>query len=63
MGDISLFVILEGSKENIISVIEDHLLETLSTISWSEDTLENDFSYLTERYNQFIQNFEEDDLK
>lgn len=46
-----------------MSVLEDHLLETISSISWSSETLESDFSYLSERYNQFIQNIDAGDLK
>ncbi len=61
--EINLLLILEGQKENIISVIEDHLLETISSISWESETIENDFSYLSERYNQFIQNLEDWDLE
>lgn len=60
-NDISLFIILEWSEESIVSIIEDHLIENISSISWEIDSLDTDFSYLSERYNQFIQNIGEED--
>ena len=60
-NDISLFFILEWEKENVISVIEDHLLENISSIAWDVDMLDTDFSYLSEHYNQFLQNIPEED--
>lgn len=60
-SDVSLFIILEWKKENIVSVIEDHLLESISSATWDEDGLDSDFSYLSERYNQFIQNIDTED--
>ena len=52
---VTLFVILEGKKESGISILDDHILETLSSIEWNDSNYESDFSYVTERYNQFIQ--------
>jgi hypothetical protein len=60
-NEISLFIILEWLKESAVSIIEDHLIENISSISWEVDTLDTDFWYLSERYNQFIQNISEED--
>ncbi len=59
--EISLFVILEWTTESSVSVIEDHILETLSKIEWNKETIENDFSYVSERYNQFIKSLTAED--
>ena len=60
---ISIFFILEGKEESIVSVIEDHLLEILSSITWNNEEFESDFVYITEKYNQFIQNVDPKDLE
>jgi hypothetical protein len=53
-NNITLFLIVEWAKESGVSVIEDHILETFSWIEWTKENLENDFSYVSERSNQFI---------
>ncbi|MBP9779173.1 hypothetical protein KBD33_00950 [Candidatus Gracilibacteria bacterium] len=60
-NDISLFIIIEGNKESIVSIVEDHILESVSTISWEIHSLDTDFSYLSERYNQCIKSLGEED--
>lgn len=56
---VTLFLIIEGSKESSVSILEDHILETFSWIEWEKGNIENDFSYVSERYNQFIQSLPE----
>ena len=48
-------------KENILSVIEDHLLESISSTEWRYGDEESDFSYVTEKYNHFLSNLAEED--
>lgn len=50
-------------KENILSVIEDHLLESISSTEWRYGDEESDFSYVTEKYNHFLSNLAEEDTK
>jgi hypothetical protein len=54
---------ISSERENIISVIEDHLLESISSTSWNDGDEESDFTYITERYNQFQRNIDEWDKK
>ena len=53
---------IEGAKENIISILEDHLLETISSLEWNSPDSDKDFTFLTENYNRFIRNLEPIDL-
>jgi len=59
--DVTLFCIISGEKENIISVLEDHILESLSTIEWSHESIGADFWFVSESFNHFIQNIDESD--
>jgi hypothetical protein len=61
---LSLLCIVGSPKENVTSVVEDHLLETLSGIEWNEGEEDTDFSYVTEKCNHFLGNLaEEDEIK
>ncbi len=60
---VMLFCIIDGTNEGIISIIEDHLLETISSAAWSIRETNQDFTYITEHYNSFITSFSKDDLK
>lgn len=59
---VTLMLMIEGSKENILSILEDHLLETLSATEWSSPDSDKDFTFVTENYNRFIRNLEPQDL-
>lgn len=52
---------LRTNKENVLSVIEDHLLESLSSTDWQEKEEESDFAFVTEKYNHFLKNLVEED--
>ena len=58
-----LFCIIDGTNEGIISIIEDHLLESISSAEWSIRETNQDFTYITEHYNNFVTSFSKDDLK
>lgn len=53
---------IEGKKENIVSILEDHLLETISAVEWNPEEINKDFEFITENYNRFIKNLEPTDL-
>lgn len=59
--NVTIFLILSGEQDNIISILEDHLLETISGIEWEMPTLQSDFTFVTENFNRFLQNLDEDD--
>ena len=59
---VTVNLIVEGKKENIVSIIEDHILETISGIEWDSRDSESDFKFLTENYNRFIRNLDSEDL-
>lgn len=61
--NITLSISLSGKKESILSILEDHLLESISGIEWSTSHAENDFKFVTESYNRFIRNLESEDLE
>lgn len=61
--DITLLFILSGNRESVLSVLEDHLLESISSTEWNLHEEEGDFSYVTERYNHFLGNLAEVDQK
>ncbi len=52
---------IRAQKENVISVVEDHLLESISSTEWRHGEEESDFSYVTEKYNHFLSNLAEED--
>lgn len=58
---VTIFCILSGDKESIISVLEDHILESISGIEWSRESIHPDFTFLSENFNHFIQNIDETD--
>jgi hypothetical protein len=60
---ISIFCILYGEKDNVVSVLEDHLLEAISGIEWSSESLDTDFSFISENFNHFVHNIDEDDMQ
>lgn len=60
--NITLTLTVEGKKENIVSILEDHILETISSIEWDSPESDKDFTFLTENYNRFIRNLEPADL-
>lgn len=54
---------IDCKKENISSILEDHLLETISSALWNDIDSDKDFEFLTENYNRFIRNLNSDDLE
>lgn len=56
-------MIVDGADEGIVSIIEDHLLESISSTEWHPRDTSNDFSYVTEDYNQFITNLIPEDIR
>lgn len=59
---VKIILIIESEKPNIISILEDHILETLSGTDWTADDMDQDFTFVTETYNRFIHNLDGDDL-
>lgn len=55
-SDITIICIISSAKENITSVVEDHLLESISGSEWKIGEEDADFSYITESYNHFLTN-------
>ncbi len=60
---VTIFCIVDGSNESIVSIIEDHILETISSTWWNIKETTQDFSYITEHYNHFITSFPKEDLR
>jgi hypothetical protein len=60
---ICIFCIITGENASIVSILEDHILESLSTIEWEKSTLTNDFTYISENFNHFCQNIDHKDLE
>ncbi len=61
--EISIIFLLRADQENIISILEDHLLESISSTEWKKWDEEADFSFVTEKYNHFLKNIREEDIK
>ncbi len=61
-GDITIICILTSPKKNVMSVLEDHLLECISSTPWKFGDEDADFSYVTEKYNHFLGNLAVEDL-
>ncbi len=59
---VTIFCIIEWKKENVVSILEDHLLEILSAVEWNSREIETDFSYIAEHFNHFIKNIPTPDL-
>lgn len=62
-GGIEIVCIFRSEKENVLSVIEDHMLESISSTEWRAEEEENDFSYVTEKFNHFLSHLAEDDVE
>lgn len=61
--EISVICIVSAPKENIVSILEDHLLESISSTGWNHGDEEADFTYITEKYNHFQRNLAPEDLR
>ncbi len=61
-SDITIICIISAERENVVSVLEDHLLESVSSTGWNEGEENADFSYVTEKYNHFLGNLAQSDL-
>lgn len=59
--ELTTICMVRAPKENVLSVIEDHLLESLSSTDWQEGQEEWDFAFVTEKYNHFLKNLAEED--
>lgn len=55
-SDITIICIIGSSRESVTSVVEDHLLETISSTWWKHGEEDSDFSFVTEKYNHFLTN-------
>jgi hypothetical protein len=55
-SDITIICIIWSARENVTSVVEDHLLETISSTEWKHGEEDSDFSFVTEKYNHFLSN-------
>jgi hypothetical protein len=62
-SDITIIVILSTPKTNVMSVIEDHLLESISSTEWKHGEEDTDFSYVTEKFNHFLSNLAHSDME
>lgn len=61
-GDITVILFISSPKQNVLSVLEDHLLECMSSTEWKRGDEDADFSYVTEKYNHFLANLAIEDL-
>ena len=59
---VTIFCIIDGSNESTVSIIEDHILENISSTEWNIRETSQDFSYITEHYNKFITSFSKEDI-
>lgn len=55
-SDITIICIIGSARESVTSVVEDHLLETISSTWWKHGEEDADFSFVTEKYNHFLSN-------
>lgn len=60
-SEITVLCIISGEKDNVVSVLEDHLLESISSTPWNYGDEETDFAFITEKYNHFQHNLAETD--
>lgn len=51
---VTIIIILSGKREQTLSIIEDHMLEVISSVFWKEESQEVDFNFISENYNKFI---------
>lgn len=61
--NITVVLALKGEKENILSILEDQLLETISSTVWEGAKSDADFTYITEHYNHHTKNLDDSDLE
>jgi hypothetical protein len=61
--EVTIFLLIEGERQNIISIIEEQFLENISWLNWDKSDFHTDLSYVTEKYNHFLQNIESDDRR
>ncbi|MDD2693979.1 MAG: hypothetical protein PHY14_03530 [Candidatus Gracilibacteria bacterium] len=61
--DITVICMVGSPRENIVSVLEDHLLESISSTGWNHGDEEADFAYITEKYNHFQRNLAATDIR
>ncbi|MBC7504096.1 hypothetical protein H7169_03920 [Candidatus Gracilibacteria bacterium] len=59
---VTLFCIIDGESETTVSILEDHILESISSTSWNIRETSQDFGYITERYNSFVTSFPREDI-
>ncbi len=59
---VTIFFIIDGANESTVSIIEDHILESISSTEWNIRETSQDFSYVTEHYNNFLTSFSKEDL-
>lgn len=59
---VTLFCIIDGESESSVSILEDHILESISSTEWSPRETSHDFSYITEHYNAFVTSFPREDI-
>ena len=50
----NIVYMVRAPKMNVLSVVEDNLLESISSTEWHYDDEETDFSYVSERHNHFL---------
>jgi hypothetical protein len=62
-SEITVICMVSSPRENIVSVLEDHLLESISSTGWNHGDEEADFTYITEKYNHFQRNLAAIDIK
>jgi hypothetical protein len=55
-SDITIICIIGSARTSVTSVVEDHLLETISSTGWKHGEEDADFSFVTEKYNHFLSN-------
>lgn len=60
-SDITIIAIIAAGRESVTSVVEDHLLETISSTWWKHGEEDSDFSFVTEKYNHFLSNLASSD--
>lgn len=57
----NIIYMVRADKMNVLSVVEDNLLESISSTEWHYDDEEADFSYVSERHNHFLSHLSEED--
>lgn len=62
-SNITVILTIESKSEQTISILEDHILETISGVDWNSEDIDKDFTFITENYNRFIYHIDADDIK